>query len=54
MNSVSVAVAVQSRSACVGLEPAGWEEGCGGGFWLQPSRELLMVKVTVVQSSGYI
>ncbi len=53
MNSVSAAVAVQSRSACVGPEPAGWEGGAVG-FWLQPSRELLMVKVTAVQSSGYI
>ncbi len=51
MNSVwaAVAVAVQSRSACVGPEPAGW----GGLVWLQPSRELPMVKVTAVHSSGY-
>ncbi len=53
MNSVwaAVAVAVQSRSACVGPEPTGWEGG--GGVWLQPSRELPMVKVTAVHSSGY-
>ncbi len=30
MNSVSAAVAVQSRSACVGPEPAGWEGGAVG------------------------
>ncbi len=36
MNSVSVAVAVQSRSACVGLEPAGWEGGAVGGSGSSP------------------